>query len=67
MTLKRWLAKKKMSQNAFAELTGLSQSAISKYLAGDRQPTVDCALLIQRATDGDVGVEEWEGVEKVAS
>jgi DNA-binding transcriptional regulator YdaS (Cro superfamily) len=60
MTLERWLARNEVSQAEFARRTGITQSAISKYISGDRQPMLDEALAIERATHGAVPVEEWE-------
>lgn len=60
MTLERWLKRKKISQNQFAEKSGISQSLLSKYIRRTRRPNVDQALAIERATDGAVPVEEWE-------
>ncbi len=60
MTLKRWLTRHRVSQSQFARDAGITQSAISKYVNGERQPNIDQALAIERATDGQVSVEEWE-------
>jgi transcriptional regulator with XRE-family HTH domain len=60
MTLERWLKKNRLSQNQFAEQSGISQSLLSKYIRGARRPNVDQALAIERATDGGVPVEQWE-------
>lgn len=47
------------SQSAFARRAGVSESALSDWLRGRRNPDVTSAVAIERATDGAVPVESW--------
>ena len=58
--LREYLTSKKSSILAFCEQHKLSRHQIQRYLRGDRRRmSVDFALRIQMATDGEVPVESW--------
>lgn len=54
------MSKHGVTQVKFAEMTGIQQPLISKYLRGPQRPQLDNALAIERATEGNVPVSEWE-------
>lgn len=47
------------SQTAWAERLGISKSYLSAILSGKRQPALDLAVRIQRATDDKVLATSW--------
>lgn len=67
LLLRKWIERNKITQDALAELTGLGQSTISKYLRGTSVPLRSSAKEIQRVTgvpasswDAPLGEEEAE-------
>jgi DNA-binding transcriptional regulator YdaS (Cro superfamily) len=54
MKLSKYLAKKKMSQKAFADIVGVTESCISRINNGNRAGTVDTLSRIKVATKGKV-------------
>ena len=54
MTLKEYLEKNRIKQADFAEITGLKQAMISLYINGQRRPSPETALKIEKATGGEV-------------
>ncbi len=66
MRLSQWMKETHVSQTEFADLTGIDQSLLSKYLKHVRRPNVDQALAIERATKGAVPVEEWAKKKRAA-
>lgn len=61
MKLGEWLRAKGMGQEEFASRAGVSQSQVSRLVAGKRRnPGTRVALAIERATDGAVPVATWE-------
>lgn len=57
MYLAEYLEKRRISQTEFAKITGISKQAICNYLKAKRRPTYRQALLIQKATQGKVSVD----------
>lgn len=56
--LSKWLKDNAKSQWWLANQLGLSQSAVSAWLAG-MEPKVNTAVAIDRLTKGKVSVEMW--------
>jgi transcriptional regulator with XRE-family HTH domain len=54
MKLAAWLKERGMSTYAFAEITGIGQSSISRFALGRRIPKKEKMQLITRATAGAV-------------
>jgi transcriptional regulator with XRE-family HTH domain len=59
MWLKDWLTKEGKSQAEFAAMSGIGESLLSKYLSGDRKPSISRALKIKEATKGEVSLPDW--------
>jgi transcriptional regulator with XRE-family HTH domain len=59
MTLHDWLEKSGMTQQEFAEKSGIPQPLVSRYSSGKGRPHLENALAIERATDGQVAVASW--------
>lgn len=59
MTLSEYLSKHSMSQSRFSRDAGLSISAITRYLNGERQPDLNALHKIIKATNGEVGLEDF--------
>jgi transcriptional regulator with XRE-family HTH domain len=49
----------KQSQEAYAELLGISQTALSNYELGKDEPRIGVAVQIQKVTRGRVKVSMW--------
>lgn len=60
MTLEAWLKKNKITQDEFAEQTGISQSTISKMIKGRQKPSFDHLVIIERETKGKVKFADFE-------
>jgi len=58
--LGRYLAKAKLTQVAFAALSGVPQCQISLYVTGKRKPARQNAVAIERATGGAVAISAWD-------
>ena len=58
--LAQYLRTSGQSQRAFAARIGIHHSVLSRFIAGKAKPSLSTALRIQRETDGQVSVEEWE-------
>ena len=54
MTLKRWLEKNKMSQNAFSKSVGRDPSVINRICSGETKPEWSTMERILLATAGAV-------------
>lgn len=59
VTLRQYLRQRQITQEAFARLTGIPQSLISRFCAGRALPTLQRAAEIERATDGEVPMSSW--------
>ena len=59
MKLRDWLREKWTgSKEEFARKVGISLMSLNRYERGVRQPRLDIALRIERATNGEVTVED---------
>ncbi len=63
--IKKELENKQMSQKQLCQITGISESAMSKYLSGKKEPRSDMLSKIARALDVSMyqllGIQEKEG------
>jgi DNA-binding transcriptional regulator YdaS (Cro superfamily) len=59
MSLPEWLRKHNESQTAFAARAGVSDAAVSGWVAGKHCPDIESASRVERATDGAVPVSIW--------
>jgi transcriptional regulator with XRE-family HTH domain len=63
--IKKELENKQMSQKQLCQMTGISESAMSKYLSGTKEPRSDILSKIARALDVSIyqllGIQEKEG------
>lgn len=57
--LAKYLADRKLSYAAFAALVGADRQRVWRIAKGDRGPSVELAIQIERATGGAVPVESW--------
>ncbi len=57
--LAAYLKAKKLTQMAFAELAGVPGPQVSMWLSRRRRPGLASALKIERATRGQVRVQDW--------
>lgn len=62
MTLKDWLAAKRMSAARFAGIIERSPEAVRRYVTGERIPDRDTMPLIVTATRGKVTPNDFFGV-----
>ncbi|AJR24541.1 helix-turn-helix domain-containing protein [Sphingobium sp. YBL2] len=62
MTLKEWLASKRMSVSRFAEMIERSPEAVRRYVNGDRIPDRETMPLIVQTTKGKVTPNDFFGV-----
>jgi transcriptional regulator with XRE-family HTH domain len=59
MKLRDWLKKRwKGTKEEFAQKIGVSLMALNRYERGIRQPRLDIAIRIEKATNGEVTVED---------
>ena len=56
--LKQYLDREKISQSAFAETLGVTQGAVSRWLAG-AAPKRKLMVKIENATHGAVPIASW--------
>lgn len=54
MTLAEYLTSQKLTASAFADAAGITPSALSRYLSGNRTPTIEAAGRIVVASRGAV-------------
>ncbi len=63
--IKKELENKQMSQKQLCQITGISESAMSKYLSGKKEPRSDMLSKIARTLDVSMyqllGIQEKEG------
>lgn len=59
MRLQDYLTKTGMTQTAFADLLGVKQATISRYLSGARKPEPDLMVRIFEATRGSVSPNDF--------
>ena len=58
MDLQNYIEKKEVTQTHMANLVGIKKAHMSLLVRGQRRPSPDLALRIQKATDGAVTVLE---------
>lgn len=63
MKLSAWLSENKVSQQAFADAIGSSQSQVARFAAGTRIPNRGAMAKIVRVTDGAVTANDFYAVE----
>jgi len=56
---KTYLTDQKIKHHEFAELIGTTQATVTRYVNGDRRPSVSTALKIEKVTKGKVKVSDW--------
>lgn len=54
-----YLCRTGMTQKQFADLMGVKQSTISRYVRGDREPDRAAISRIAELTNGEVGPADW--------
>jgi len=59
MTLHEFLIEEGYTQQAFAELIGVRQSSVSKWLQGDSRPSWSIIKKIKEVTDGQVTADSF--------
>ena len=59
MKLEAWFKKSKLSQTAFAEKVGVNPATVTRWLNGERRPSLRLAVKICAATNGKVQPNEW--------
>lgn len=60
MTLWEYLKEYRTPQRCLSERTGLSTTAINSIIKKKNLPTLISAMLIEQATNGVVGLYNWE-------
>lgn len=58
-TLRQYLQRHGITQDAFAQQAGLSQSLVSRFCRGAIIPNLRRAVEIERITGGEVAVSSW--------
>jgi transcriptional regulator with XRE-family HTH domain len=65
--LRAYLARRKLSHQAFADRVGTTAASVSRWANGKRVPKVPAAIAISKATRRAVPVEAWsEPIDKAA-
>lgn len=64
--LNQYLKTNRVSQQDFAARVGVTQSTVSKLCRGTSRPSLDVAILIDKATGGKVPPSSWAN-DQVAS
>lgn len=59
MRLSAYLAKHHLSYREFAELVGVSDEAVRRYVSGERFPMLDVLHRIAKATRGQVTANDF--------
>lgn len=59
MTLRAFIEKSNLSAAAFARQVGCSTSFLSEILSGAKEPGLNLAIRIEKASSGAVPIEEW--------
>lgn len=57
--LLEYLIKTKTRQSALAAAVGVSRGYLSELVGGTKRPSLEVAVLIERATDGAVPAASW--------
>ena len=67
MKLRAWLAQTKTTYAAFGAAIGLDKTQVCRIALGQRQPDIDMAITIERATGGKVTVHDFATTQEVAA
>lgn len=59
MTLEKYLENSPLSEAAFAELIGVKQATVNRYVNGKRFPSPVMIQRIEKASKGKVKVMDW--------
>lgn len=57
--LKKYLTKTSLTQCDFAEAIGVSNGHLSQLISGQKSPSLELAVKIERETDGFVQASSW--------
>jgi len=57
--LSKWMESKGWKQADIVRATGVDDSLFSRWLSGDRGPSLRSAVLLEKLTHGEVPVESW--------
>lgn len=63
MKLETYLSDKKITRSDFAKTLGVSQVTVTRYVNGDRRPSLKMALIIEDVTKRKVRVSDWYELE----
>lgn len=63
MTLREYLADKAISEGAFAQIIGVKQATVNRYVNGDRTPKQTIMRAIMKATKGKVTANDFLGTD----
>lgn len=67
MTLAQYLDEKSLMETAFAELIGVKQATINRYINKKRFPSPDVIRKVEAATKGKVRVSDWFLIDEAAA
>jgi transcriptional regulator with XRE-family HTH domain len=59
MTLTEYLRENSLSETAFADRAGISQSQVNRLRSGKCRPSFEAIEAIKNATDGRVSPNDW--------
>lgn len=59
MTLDQFLSKSPLTDEAFGQLIGCSQSQVSRLRRGESAPSTERIARIRDVTDGEVTFDDW--------
>jgi len=65
MTLREWLKKEGITAKEFAKRTGIPEVNIYRWITGRFKPRANYIMKIYKATNGEVGIEDWEREQKI--
>ncbi len=59
MKLETYLKTKSITRTDFAGLIGTTQASVSRYVSGERRPSIEMIDKIEKATRGKVKMRDW--------
>lgn len=59
MKLETYLKTKSITRTDFAGLIGTTQASVSRYVSGERRPSIEMIDKIEKATKGKVKMRDW--------
>lgn len=59
MKIETYLKSKSMTHAEFAEVIGTSQPTVTRYVNGDRRPSIEMIDKIEKITKGKVKMRDW--------